>query len=311
MYSSYSRPRSNQRPLLSIALPTNTPSKMSWTARGPCGRLNSCKTAVRPFWCSRIPAANCSATSSARRWRSGRFLRLAIGVAAALGKAHQRGLIHKDVKPGQYSGEHGEWRGAADRLRNSIATYARTAAARSSRGYRRDAGLHGARADGANESLDRFAQRSLFARRYILRNADREPSLYGFRSDGMDPLPYCPASRGAWRAGERNSRDAFVDRDEAAREDRRRALSDRRGRRGRSASLPVEWQSHGHIDPFPLGAQDASDRLLIAEGLYGREREIAALLASFDRVVAQGAARARAGVRLFRRRQVLGGERAA
>ena len=29
----------------------------------------------------------------------GRFLRIAIGIAAALGKVHQRGLIHKDIKP--------------------------------------------------------------------------------------------------------------------------------------------------------------------------------------------------------------------
>jgi serine/threonine protein kinase len=29
----------------------------------------------------------------------GRFLRIAVGVAVALGKVHQRGLIHKDIKP--------------------------------------------------------------------------------------------------------------------------------------------------------------------------------------------------------------------
>ncbi len=52
----------------------------------------------------------------------------------------------------------------------------------------------------------------------------------------------------------------------------------------------AEWESDGRIDPFLLGAQDASDRLLIPEKLYGREREIDTLLAAFDRVVAQGAA---------------------
>jgi hypothetical protein len=34
----------------------------------------------------------------------------------------------------------------------------------------------------------------------------------------------------------------------------------------------AEWQLHGRIDPFPLGAHDASDRLLIPEKLYGRGR---------------------------------------
>jgi PAS domain S-box-containing protein len=50
----------------------------------------------------------------------------------------------------------------------------------------------------------------------------------------------------------------------------------------------MEWESHGHINPFPLGTFDDSDRLLIPEKLYGREREVNALLAAFDRVVADG-----------------------
>ena len=50
----------------------------------------------------------------------------------------------------------------------------------------------------------------------------------------------------------------------------------------------AEWQATGSIAPFPLGQQDASDRLLIPEKLYGREPEIDRLLAAFDRVVANG-----------------------
>jgi serine/threonine protein kinase len=49
-----------------------------------------------------------------------------------------------------------------------------------------------------------------------------------------------------------------------------------------------EWQSNGRIDLFPLGADDMSDRLLIPEKLYGREREVDTLLVAFDRVVAGG-----------------------
>src|SRR5262249_43196853 len=50
----------------------------------------------------------------------------------------------------------------------------------------------------------------------------------------------------------------------------------------------AEWQTQHCIDEFPLGEQDTSDRLLIPEKLYGRESEIDALLAAFDRVVAGG-----------------------
>jgi hypothetical protein len=49
-----------------------------------------------------------------------------------------------------------------------------------------------------------------------------------------------------------------------------------------------EWQSLGCIEPFVLGAHDVSDRLLIPEKLYGRDRESKELLEAFDRVVACG-----------------------
>jgi PAS domain S-box-containing protein len=51
-----------------------------------------------------------------------------------------------------------------------------------------------------------------------------------------------------------------------------------------------KWESQGHIDWFALGTHDVPDRLLIPEKLYGRELEIDALLAAFDRVVANGTA---------------------
>jgi PAS domain S-box-containing protein len=43
----------------------------------------------------------------------------------------------------------------------------------------------------------------------------------------------------------------------------------------------VAWESFGRIDPFPLGLQNASERLIIPEKLYGRDGEIATVLATF------------------------------
>ena len=103
----------------------------------------------------------------------GRFLRLAIAIAAAVGKLHQRGLVHKDIKPANIlvNGATGEVRltgfGIASRLG------ARAPVASPSRDDRRHARLHGARADRTDESVDRFPQRPLRARRHLLPNAHR------------------------------------------------------------------------------------------------------------------------------------------
>jgi PAS domain S-box-containing protein len=50
----------------------------------------------------------------------------------------------------------------------------------------------------------------------------------------------------------------------------------------------ADWEARHDIDDFVLGQYDTPDSLLIPEKLYGREREIEALLAAFDRVVKSG-----------------------
>ena len=50
----------------------------------------------------------------------------------------------------------------------------------------------------------------------------------------------------------------------------------------------AEWELYGHIDEFQLGAHDSPEQLLIPEKLYGREGEVETLLAAFERVMANG-----------------------
>jgi PAS domain S-box-containing protein len=44
-----------------------------------------------------------------------------------------------------------------------------------------------------------------------------------------------------------------------------------------------QWRAGGRVEPFVLGQHDGSDRFQIPQRLYGREAEIAALLAAFER----------------------------
>ncbi|WP_437872899.1 AAA family ATPase [Sorangium sp. So ce363] len=50
----------------------------------------------------------------------------------------------------------------------------------------------------------------------------------------------------------------------------------------------ARWRTSGSVPPFALGGRDLSDRFQVPQRLYGREREVTALLAVFERVVASG-----------------------
>ena len=73
-----------------------------------------------------------------------RALRIAIGLAAALESLHERGIIHKDIKPAKLYGGSDVERGLAYRLRYRIETATRAPGSRGFRNYWRHSRVHGA-----------------------------------------------------------------------------------------------------------------------------------------------------------------------
>src|ERR1700724_2718840 len=215
----------------------------------------------------------------------GSFLDIAIGIAAALSQLHRRGLVHKDIKPGNIivNAAGSEVRltgfGIASRLPRErqppappetiVGTLAYMAPEQTGR---------------MNRSIDsRSDLYSLGVTLYQMLTG----SLPFTASDPMEwvhchiarkPVPprqrleTVPAAVSALilkllakTAEERYQTAAGLE------HDLRRCLG--------------AWEAQHRIDAFPLGQRDASNRLLIPEKLYGREREIKTLLAAFDRVV--------------------------
>ena len=206
-YCSCSRPRNNQRRPPSIALPTNTPLRMSWTARGRCGRLSLCEIAARPFWCWKIPAASCSAGSSARRWRWDVSCASPSALPRSLGKMHQHGLIHKDIKPANIlvNNANGEVRLTGFGLTSRLP---RERQAPSPPEF-----IAGTLAYMAPEQTGRM-NRSIDSRSdlyslgvTLLPDADRCAALHRARPAGMGPLPHRQnadaAAPAAWNASRR------------------------------------------------------------------------------------------------------------
>jgi PAS domain S-box-containing protein len=222
-----------------------------------------------------------------------RFLRLAINLATALGHAHRRGLIHKDVKPENVlvalepSGDAGHvWLtgfGVASRLPRERQAPAPPEIIAGTLAY-----MSPEQTGRMNRSIDaRSDLYSLGVTLYqiltgVLPFAAAEPLEWVHCHIARQPVPPAdfravpePLSAIIIRLLAKNAEERYQTAAGLA-ADLRRCLS--------------EWQAHGRIDSFPLGSDDFPDRLLIPEKLYGRGREVDTLLAAFDRVVAHGAA---------------------
>jgi PAS domain S-box-containing protein len=224
-------------------------------------------------------------------------LRLAIRLSGAIDQLHQRGIIHKDIKPGNV---------LVDAARGKCWLTGLGLASRLPRERQRPSEppqfIAGTLAYMAPEQTGRMN-----------RSIDSRSDLYSLgvtlyqlftgtlpftASDPMEWVhchvarqpenprgrcPGLPASISAviMKLLAKTAEDRYQTASGVA-SDLQRCLSE--WERGSAQTAPMSYQ----IEQFPLGEHDIPDRILIPEKLYGRANEIDALLASFDRVVVSG-----------------------
>ena len=217
------------------------------------------------------------------------FLHLAIGIAVALGKVHQAGLLHKDVKPANILVHRagGEVRltgfGIASRL------------PRERQAPEPPETIAGTLAYMAPEQTGRM-NRSVDARSdlYALGITLYQMLTGTLPFTAADPMEWvhCHIARKPIPPAERlkevpSAVSAIILKLLAkTAEDRYQTAS---GLESDLRHCLAAWEARARIDDFPLGEHDTPDRLFIPEKLYGRAREIMTLLAAFDRIVKSGA----------------------
>jgi PAS domain S-box-containing protein len=216
------------------------------------------------------------------------FLRLAIGLAVTVGELHQRGLVHKDIKPQNIIVDPARNKvrltgfGIASRLRRERQTIQPPETIAGTLAY-----MAPEQTGWMNRSID--SRSDLYALGVTL--YEMLTGILPFAASNPMDWVHCHIARkpmaAADRVGSIPSALSMIIMKLLAKtaEDRYQSAG------GLARDLRhclAEFEDRGQIAEFPLGRYDTSDRLTIPEKLYGREREIEVLLASFDRVVKGG-----------------------
>ncbi|MHB8817126.1 MAG: ATP-binding protein, partial [Steroidobacteraceae bacterium] len=219
---------------------------------------------------------------------TGRFLRLAVALAAALSRLHGRGLIHKDIKPANV---------LADSATGQVWLTGFGTASRLPREHQSPEPpefIAGTLAYMAPEQTGR-----------VNRSIDSRSDLYSlgitFYEMLTGNLPFTASDPMEWV-------HCHIARQPALPRDRvkniptsvsaitMKLLSKTVEERYQTAAgvesdlrrCLLEWETLGRVQDFSLGDHDTPDRLMIPEKLYGRDHEVDTLLTAFDRIVAGG-----------------------
>ena len=219
---------------------------------------------------------------------AGRFLRLAIDVAVTLGQAHQRGLIHKDVKPANILVN------CADGRTRLTGFGIASLQPRERQSLEPPDVIAGTLAYMAPEQTGRM-NCSIDSRSdlYALGVTFYQMLTRRLPFSAADPMEWvhCHIARKPIGPAEQEENvpapisEIVMKLLAKAAEDRYQTVA---GLEHDLRRCLAEWEAQGRIEPFALGERDKPDRLMIPEKLYGREREVEALLAALDRTVGGG-----------------------
>jgi PAS domain S-box-containing protein len=216
------------------------------------------------------------------------FLRLAIGLAVALGRVHKQGLIHKDIKPAS---------ALVDAATGKIWLTGFGIASlqpRERQAPEPPAILAGTLAYMAPEQTGRM-NRSIDSRSdlYSLGVTFYQMLTGALPFTATDPMEWvhCHIARHPVPPNRRLTGVPTPVSDIILRLLAKTAEERYQTAAGVEADLKrclAEWETGQSVTAFTLGAYDKSDRLLMPERLYGRDQESRALLAAFDHVVSSG-----------------------
>ena len=216
------------------------------------------------------------------------FLPLAISVAAAVGDVHSRGLVHKDLNPGSILFDPKSRRvkianfGAASRVAREQTAAGPERLLEESLPY-----VSPELTGRMNRAVDSRSDLYSLGITYYQLLTGRLP----FTASDAIGWVHCHVARkppppGMFRDGLPSMLSEIVLKLLAkVPDDRYQSAAGLQRDLERCLRL---WRESGSIAPFALGAEDASDRFLVPQAVYGREGECASLREAFERVVATG-----------------------